>query len=197
MSDGLSQPDYTQGMTNTPIIPMFMVNRNTAQAPRYEMPVGYHMRFYRKGDVATWVRIQAAAEKFSVPSADDFAKSMPGDDGYLAARVMFLVDPAGDDVGTITAWDDSGLDGTPMGHIHWVAIVPAAQGRGLGKPMMSAALEVMCRRGDTAAWLETHNVRIPALNLYLQLDFAPYPRNDVEREAWRAVAPALRRQIQV
>lgn len=184
-------------MTNTPIVPLFMVHRNLAQAPHFAMPAGYHMRFYREGDVATWVRIQAAAEKFSIPTADDFAKSMPGDHGHLAARVMFLVDPAGEDIGTITAWDDSGLDGTPMGHIHWVAIVPAAQGRGLGKPMMSAALEVMSRRGDTAAWLETHNVRIPALNLYLQSGFVPYPRSDVDREAWRTVAPALRCQIQV
>lgn len=179
-------------MTNAPHTEVFMVHRNIAQAPRYEMPAGYAMRFYREGDVTTWVRVQLAAEKLFVPSAEDFTKSMPGDTTHLATRVMFLVDPAGEDIGTITAWDDSDLDGTPMGHIHWVAIVPAAQGLGLGKPMMSAALDAMRRRGDTAAWLETNTARVPALNLYLQFGFVPHVRNDEERDGWKAVAPALK-----
>lgn len=183
-------------MTNVPQIEVFMVHRDIARAPRYEIPAGYRMRFYREGDVATWVRVQQRAEKLFVPTAETFAQSIPGDDALLSTRVMFLVDPAGEDIGTITAWH-SAFDGTPMGHIHWVAVVPAAQGLGLSKAMLSAALAVMRRRGDTAAWLETNTARVPALNLYLHFGFVPHPRNDEERAAWRAVAPMLKMPIAV
>jgi ribosomal protein S18 acetylase RimI-like enzyme len=184
-------------MINTPGVDVLMVNRDVAAAPRYEMPAGYHMRFYREGDADVWERIQIVSDLYFVAGVETLANSMPGDTAHLAARVMFLVDPAGVDIGTISAWDDSDLDGTPMGHIHWVAIMPAAQGRGLGKPMMTAALDVMCRRGDTAAWLETNTARIPALNLYLHFGFVPYIHNDEERTGWRAVAPALKYPLQV
>lgn len=184
-------------MINTPGVDVFMVNRDIARAPRYEMPAGYHMRFYREGDAETWERIQQISDVFFVAGVETIANSMPGDTAHLAQRIMFLVDPAGEDIGTITAWDDSDFDGTPMGHIHWVAIVPAAQGRGLGKPLMTAAMEVMRRRGDTAAWLETNTARVPALNLYLHFGFAPHVRNDEARNGWRAVAPALKSRIEV
>lgn len=159
------------------------------------MPAGYRMRFYREGDADVWERIQLVSDPFFIAGVETLANSMPGEATHLSTRVMFLVDPAGEDIGTISAWDDSDFDGTPMGHIHWVAIVPAAQGRGLGTPMMSAALDVMRRRGDTAAWLETNTARIPALNLYLHFGFVPYPRNDEERAAWRAVAPMLKYRV--
>lgn len=183
-------------MTNVPQIEVFMVHRDIAQAPRYALPAGYQMRFYHDGDVAIWVRVQERAERLFVPTAETFAQSIPGDTALLQTRVMFLVEPAGEDIGTITAWH-SEFNGTPMGHIHWVAIVPAAQGLGLSKPMLSAALEVMRRRGDTAAWLETNTARVPALNLYLHFGFVPHPRNDEERAAWQAVSPMLKYQIQL
>lgn len=179
-------------MTNVPQVDVFMVNRDIAAAPRYALPAGYAMRFYRDGDAAIWERIQIISDPFFTAGVETLANSMPGDTPYLAERIMFLVDPAGEDIGTITAWDDSEFDGTPMGHIHWVAIVPAAQGCGLGKPLMTTALDVMRRRGDTAAWLETNTARIPALNLYLHFGFVPHIRNDAERVGWRAVAPLLK-----
>lgn len=184
-------------MEQMPNVDVWMIQRDLASAPRYEMPAGYHMRFYREGDAAIWERIQIDSDPFFIAGVETLANSMPGDTAHLSTRVMFLVDSAGDDIGTITAWDDSDLDGTPMGHIHWVAIVPAAQGRGLGKPMMTAALDVMRRRGDTAAWLETNTARVPALNLYLHFGFAPHVRNDEERNGWRAVAPALKHFVDI
>ena len=111
-------------MEQLPNVDVWMIHRDLANAPRYALPAGYRMRAYREGDVAAWVRIQQAAEKFSAPTAETFADSMAGDTDYLAARVMFLVDPAGVDIGTITAWNDAEFDGRDMGRIHWVAMVP-------------------------------------------------------------------------
>lgn len=180
-----------------PNISVWMIHRNLPSAPRYTLPAGYRMRFYEVGDIATWVRIQQAADPFSVPTAEQFATSMPGETGYVAQRVMFLIDPSGAEIGTITAWNDDTFDNREMGHIHWVAITPAAQGRGLAKPMLSAACELLCARGYTEAWLETGTGRIPALNLYLQFGFVPHPRDENERAAWRAVAPRLKSTLAV
>lgn len=188
----LAQRDYTHGMEDVPYVDVWMVHRDLASAPRYALPAGYRMRGYCEGDVKTWVRIQQAAETFFVPTAQTFAESMAGDTDYLAARVLFLVDPAGEDIGTITAWNDAEFDGQDMGRIHWVAMVPAAQGKSLAKPMLSAALDALRSRGYNAAWLWTGTGRIAALNLYLHFGFQPHPRDEAEREAWRAVAPQLK-----
>jgi GNAT superfamily N-acetyltransferase len=171
---------------------VWMIHHHLARAPHFALPAGYDMRFYREGDVPTWMRIQQAAETHFVPTAEIFARSMPGDTAYLTARVMFLVDPSGAEIGTITAWNDDLFNGRDMGRIHWVAIIPDAQGRGLAKPMMSAACDVLRTRGYPAAWLETNTRRIPALNLYLQFGFKPHPRDETERNAWRAIAPHLK-----
>ncbi len=176
---------------------VWMTHPDLSRTPHFSLPIGYRMRFYGDGDVQAWVRIQQAAEPFIVPTAETFTRSMPGDTAYLATRVMFLVDPSGTDIGTITAWNDDQFNGRDIGQIHWVAIIPDAQGRGLAKPMLSAACNVLRTHGYTESWLETNTRRLPALNLYLQFGFKPYPRDEVERNAWRIVASRLKFAIEV
>ena len=174
-----------------PDVDVIMVHRDLRQAPSFTLPQGYQMRPYRPGDLDTWLRIQAS-DPFFVPTAETFAASMPGDDAYLGSRVMFLVDPEGVEVGNITAWNTDQVTGQDIGQICWVALVPAARGRGLGKPLLSAACAALRERGYTRAYLETNTRRVPALNLYLRFGFAPYVRNEAEEGAWRAISPHLR-----
>ena len=178
-----------------PNVNVWMINHDLSSAPNFSLPLGYNMRFYGESDLQTWVRIQQAAETFFVPTAETFAKYMPGDTAYLAERVMFLVDPSGADIGTITAWNDRTFTDHDTGQIHWVAIIPAAQGRGLAKPMLSAACNRLRERGYTQAVLETNTRRVAALNLYLQFGFEPYVCDEAERDAWRVVAPHLKFKI--
>jgi GNAT superfamily N-acetyltransferase len=180
-------------------VDVWMVNRNLPSAPRHALPAGYHMRFYREGDAAAWVRVQQLAEQFLSPPPDEatFLKEYGSDHAYLAERIMFLVGPDGSDIGTITGWNDSVFENSEMGRIHWVAIIPSAQGAGLAKPLLSAACDLLRGHGYRAAWLWTGTGRVPALNLYLQFGFVPYPRDELEREAWRAVAPKLKYAIDV
>jgi ribosomal protein S18 acetylase RimI-like enzyme len=179
-----------------PNVSVWMIQRDLSSAPRYELPEGYRMRFYREGDVTTWVQIQQAADRFIVPTAETFARSIPGDTAYLAERVMFLVDASGTEIGTITAWN-SLFQGRTIGQIHWVAIIPEAQGRGLARPMLSAACDLLHDQGYHEAWLETGTGRIAALNLYLKFGFVPHPRDEGERAAWLAVAPRLKVAVEL
>lgn len=180
-------------------VDVWMVHRNLPAAPRVALPAGYRMRFYREGDAAAWARIQQAAERLMTPPPDEatFFKEYGSDHAYLAERILFLVGPDGRDIGTIGAWNDSLFERRELGRIHWVAIVPEAQGAGLAKPMLSAACDVLRDHGYNEAWLWTGTGRVPALNLYLQFGFVPYPRDEPERAAWRAVAPRLKYAINV
>ncbi len=174
-----------------PDVTVWMIHRDLARVPAWPFPAGYHMRPYTAGDLKTWLQVQAD-DPFFVPTAEIFAAALPGDDAYLAERVMFMVDPAGAAIGTITAWNTASLTGDEIGQIHWVAIVAAARGRGLAKPMLSAVCERLRAFGHRAACLETNTRRVPALNLYRQAGFEPFPRDEAEEQAWRAVAPLLK-----
>ena len=175
-----------------PDVDVLMIQRDLRHAPSFGLPQGYRMRFYRTGDLTTWLRIQAT-DSYGVPTAETFAEALPADEAYLGARVMFLVDPEGIEIGNITAWNTSLSNGQEIGQICWVAIVPAARGLGLGKPILSAACATLRERGYTQAFVDTNMRRIPALNLYLQFGFEPYLRSEAEEVAWRTITPFLKR----
>ena len=63
--------------------------------------------------------------------------------------------------GTTTAWYNEDYRGLPFGRVHWVAIVPEMQGRGLAKPIMSAVCHRLRELGHGRAYLTTTTVRIP------------------------------------
>jgi GNAT superfamily N-acetyltransferase len=175
---------------------VWMTHPDLGAIPQTSLPDGYRMRFYAEGDLATWLRIQAH-DPFFVPTAETFTTSMPGDTALLSTRVLFLVDPQGEAIGTVTAWSTDRLLEREIGQIHWVALVPGAQGQGLAKPMVAAACVLLRERGYREACLETNTRHIPALNLYLGFGFVPFVRNEAERRAWRAVAPRLRSHLHI
>lgn len=175
-----------------PNIDIWMIHHDLQRVPSFLLPRGYRVRFYQEGDLETWVAIQQAADPFFVATAETFRSYLPGDLSYLSQRVMFLVDPADTAIGTITAWNTHIFQYADIGQIHWVAIVRSAQGRGLAKPMLRAACTELQARGYTTAVLETNARRIPALNLYLQFGFEPYPQSQAERDAWQRIAPQLK-----
>jgi GNAT superfamily N-acetyltransferase len=178
-----------------PDVDVRMRHPNLGQITVFPLPDGYQLRAYRAGDVGTWLRIHWAADRLFFPTSATFMASMPGDDAHLAERTMFLVDPRGTEVGTVTAWD--GPPGAPQaeGQIHWVAIVTAAQGHGLSKPLVSAACAALRQRSYTSAFLKTNTRRIPAINVYLKLGFQPTPRDATELAAWHTIAPLLKTPI--
>jgi ribosomal protein S18 acetylase RimI-like enzyme len=173
-------------------IGILMATDNLAAAPVREIPSGFSMRWYSHGDEATWVAVQQAAERYQPIDEALFWKQFGNDAERLAARVGFLVDAPGNAVGTISAWNDAEYNGREHGRIHWVAIVPGLQGRGLGKAMMSAACARLLELGHERAYLVTSTARIPAINLYRAFGFEPIVRNQDERAVWQELMPHLK-----
>ena len=60
-----------------------------------------------------------------------FEREFNRDFGALEDRCFYLTADAGEEIGTITAWWQPDLNGKEWGQIHWVAIHPDYQGRGL------------------------------------------------------------------
>jgi GNAT superfamily N-acetyltransferase len=178
-----------------PDLDIAMIHHNLALVPRFGLPVGYTLRNYRAGDLPKWLAVQHASDPYYVATAEVFRESMPGDDSYLAERVLFVVDPTGREVGSASAWSDAELHGREIGHVHWVAVIAEAQGQGIAKPLISAVCRVMQQFGFQEAYLETNTRRLPAINLYLHMGFVPYVRTETEQAGWDAIAPALKYPI--
>lgn len=159
--------------------------------PDHGLPPGYSVRWFEPGDEKLWVEVYSAAERYFEVTPELFAREFGHDAAALPARQFFLMDEGREAVATATAWWDEDYDGGAWGRVHWVAVVPGRQGRGLAKPLMT----IVCRRlrdlGHTRACLTTSSGRVPAVNLYLKFGFVPNIRSEEELAAWQALAPWL------
>ena len=160
--------------------------------PQVELSAPFSLRRYRPGDEAAWMRIHLAADKLNTFPPGKFAQQFGADEARLAERQLYLCDGDGREVGTTTAWFGEGERNPDLGRIHWVAIVPEAQGRGLATPLLAAALSRLRELGHCKAYLTTGTARTAALNLYLRIGFVPDIRSDAELAAWRSVRPRLK-----
>jgi len=79
------------------------------------------------------------------------------------------------------------LIGTLWGRVHWMAMLPEVQGRGLGKALLTAICQRLRELGHERAYLHTSAARLPAIRLYLKFGFEPVIRNDGEAAAWEKI----------
>ena len=169
-----------------------MARTQLTDVPEHAFPPGFGVRLYRAGDERHWVELHLAADKHTEVRPELFESQFGRDAQELSQRQAYLLDSAGRVVGTASAWRDDKYQRPELGRIHWVAIHPEYQGRGLAKPLMT----YLCRRlrelGHRKAYLTTSTVRVPAIGLYLRFGFQPWIRDEEERAAWgelRGVLP--------
>lgn len=166
-----------------------MIRETLGNLPAATLPPGYRFRPYRPGDAATWVRILREAGFEGIDEAR-FGREFGPDEAALAERQLFVQTTDGTDVATATAWLDDALVGPHVGRIHWVAVVPGHQGRGLGKALGAALLHRFAELGHEQALLTTEDFRRNAIHVYETLGFQPAPRSEREAAAWRDIEPA-------
>ncbi|MDB6023890.1 MAG: N-acetyltransferase [Verrucomicrobiales bacterium] len=162
-----------------------MIRENLENLPDFAPPVGYSIRWFQSGDEAAWLRIQSAAEKFHQITPDTFVRVFGRNAAWLSQRLCFLLDPAGNPIGTGAAWFDDNFDGRKFGRIHWMAVVPEYQGRGLGGVLMTAVCRRLIELKHTNAYLITSSARLAAIRLYLRFGFAPLIRNQADEILWQ------------
>ncbi|RPI61483.1 MAG: GNAT family N-acetyltransferase [Planctomycetaceae bacterium] len=173
------------------MLKVIMVRSDLENIPQHPLPAGYSLRFYRDGDAATWTAIEQAADKFYNVTGERFVKEFGTEIPLLFQRCYFLVSPDGRDIGTTTAWYDRKYQGKRWGRVHWVAVVPEFQGKGLGKAMLSSAMNRLRMLGHRRAILGTQTPRLAAINMYLDFGFVPDMTTDNAAKAWKIVREAL------
>jgi GNAT superfamily N-acetyltransferase len=155
-------------------LPVKMALDSLEHIPAYELPEPYELRPYRRGDLAAWLRIHARADIYNRCDEKLFREQFGNDEKLLAQRQLYLCDGA-NEIGTATAWfGEEGPTGA-TGRVHWVAIVPDYQGRGLSKPLLSATLLRLRELGHTRAFLTTSTPRKQAISLYEKFGFVQVP----------------------
>jgi ribosomal protein S18 acetylase RimI-like enzyme len=135
--------------------------------PHFDLPDGFSIRAFQSGDESHWRAIHERADAFNVFTPESFTQQFGSDERELEWRQKYLLAPTGEVVGTATAWFDS----AEVGRVHWVALLPECQSRGLGKPLVCAVLQTLRELGHSRAVLSTDSRRPAAIALYERLGF--------------------------
>ncbi len=125
---------------------------------------------------AAWTAVQRAAEPYFAIADDLFARQFGTDDIAIAQRCYLAIDAAtGVPIGTCSAWTDTDGPYAGWGRIHWVAVHPDYQRRGIAKALVATAMNRMIELGHTQAYLMTSTGRTGAIRLYESFGFASEP----------------------
>ena len=160
--------------TNLPRKKIFMRLPATALAhvPDPALPPGYRFDTYAPGRCADWARVETRVGEFASTEAavEYFRLVFLAHPDLARERVQFIFNPAGVAVATASAWFGYSSDGTPVPALHWVAVDPDEQGRGLGRAVCAQALRCLQGRGQDV-WLTTQTWSHVAVRLYHSLGF--------------------------
>jgi GNAT superfamily N-acetyltransferase len=168
-----------------------MARQVEAPFPLFPLPPGYALSWYQPGCEAWWFEIQRRADPLAPITAGTFAKYFGTAPGELSRRQAFLLEPAGRPIGTATAWFEQDERGQEWGRLHWVAILPEWQGRGLGRPLLSDVCQRMHTLHPQRSFLRTAPHRLAAIRLYLAFGFQPLIGTPHEASAWRQILGRL------
>jgi GNAT superfamily N-acetyltransferase len=173
---------------------LMMVRPHMDDIPSIPFPEGYGIRAMRLGEGGLWTDIERDAETY-FPIADDlFEREFGRDLEATQWRCFFVVNARGAAVGTISAWYNRSRKGQDHGQIHWVAVRPAYQGKGLGKAALSYTLREMSQWHERC-FLGTQSKRLPAIKLYLDFGFVPDLDEPGAIEGWREVKERLEHPV--
>ena len=156
-----------------------------------KLPEGYSFRMYTPGDEKEWVRIQDSADDYIAVDEILFEREFGSNKEELPRRMVFLM--FGEEyVGTAAAWLDDVYREPGTGRLHWVAIVPEHQGKGLALPLVNYTMSLFPGLGCVRGYLLTNAVRFPAVSLYLKEGFKPEIRDSEEAEIWEHIMEHVR-----
>ncbi len=181
-------------MRGIPELEVRMLRENLTDIPAYALPAGFRFRLYHPGDEDVWTGIFSKADVYNVTAPELFRQQFGDDDVELARRQLFLCRDDGVAIGTTTAWYDEDYKGLRWGRVHWVAIVPEHQGKGLAKPLLTAALERLVELGEERAYLTTESPRLVAINLYLKFGFVPEVKTEQDCRIWEEIRTGVRNE---
>lgn len=169
-----------------------MIRGNWEGLPVSGLLPSYSLRPFEAGDQVAWLEIHRKADIFNRFPSGRFETEFGHDPAVLKERQFYLLSPDGKPVGTATAWWDATFREGDWGMVHWLAIVPEEQGKGLAKPLLTSVCLRLQELGHRRACLRTASGRFPAIKLYWQFGFRPCSASEQEKAEWEKLLPRLR-----
>ena len=158
-----------------PYYPLTMVKEDTENYPRYDLPAGYKFVFYQNGDEKHWAEIEADVAQFSSveKGIECFNREfLEGQDLEPEKRMLFVVSPDGEYVGTASLWNGL-FYGEKKQRIHWVAVKDSHSGKGIAKAMLCRLMDLYCELGYSGfIYLLTGTRNWHAVTLYRKFGFS-------------------------
>lgn len=140
---------------------------------QHALPDGFSFVMYEAGLEHDWAEIETSVLEFdNIESAMQRLHKdyLPYAD-ELKRRMIFVQDPQEELIATTTVWwyDTGERRDTAL---HWVAVKPGFQGKGIGKAIFSEGMKrAIAIDGDVDLYLHTQTWSYPAINIYLKAGF--------------------------
>ena len=124
-------------------------------------------------DANGWAKVIAAAGDRPTEEAamEQWQLEFAAHEAELRKRMYFAIESDGSPIGTATAWLYTGRPAQREARVHWVSVVPRAQGRGLAKVLLGAVVQTgRALHADAENFcLVTHTQAARAISMYLQV----------------------------
>ena len=160
-----------------PYYPLVMHKTDADNYPRYELPEGYRFEFYKDGDAVKWSEIQTAVGSFGsveVGTEVFLRDFVNGQTLNACERVLFVVAPDGEYIGTAALWDGNEYGKTQQ-RLHWVAVKDTHAGKGIAKAMLTKLFDLYNELGFCGfIYLTTGTRNYPAVTIYEKFGFTLY-----------------------
>jgi mycothiol synthase len=144
----------------------------------------YRIRSYLKGDAASWVNIikSSFGRNYLANEALNEILSSKEFDANGLLFITYHEQP----VGTVCARVQS-IKERKTGYVHMLGVIPAHQGKKLGRKLTLCALHYFKRKGFQDAILDTDDYRLPAIRTYVDLGFEPVYLERSHKKRWAKV----------
>ncbi|WP_312116542.1 GNAT family N-acetyltransferase [Brevibacillus reuszeri] len=156
-----------------PYYNVIMRLRSGIAASSFSLPSGYTYAWFEPGNEKKWAEIETSVGEFTTVEQAHryFCEHYLRYVDEVKRRVLFILNPDGEEVGTITSWwNVTGERRDPS--IHWFAVKKEYQGIGLGKALVSKGLRQLKQlEGDGDIYLHTQTWSYKAIELYIQAGF--------------------------
>lgn len=178
-------------------IPVTMVRRSLQGIPQYSLPSHFQLKLFTDGDEQDWAKIETKAGEFKTEqqALKRFFTSFGSHLDKMKERCLFIENEQGKKIATATAWYGKfPVNEEQSGRIHWVGVIPSCQGRGLSKPLLTTALNMLAVHYNHA-YLTSQTTSYQAIHMYLNFGFQPFINTPACTEAWIRLERILQRKI--
>lgn len=156
-----------------PYADILMKREKDIELVLFPLPEDYRFSYFKAGDEKAWAKIETSVLEFDdgIDALLYFQRDYLPYLSELERRCLFVETAEGEKIATCTAWwDYSGERRDPW--LHWFAVHPNHQGKGIGKALASKLLERMTEiEGKRDFYLHTQTWSHRAVKIYEALGY--------------------------